>query len=156
LSQQIFLDTEFSDFEDPQLISIGLVTSTGDEFYAEVEFDLEACSDFVRRTVVPLLTQAENLSLAELKTSLSMWIEEVREPGPTLLCYDSEYDRKMLDSIFENDFPSGIVFRNLGACYVNRLKQYEYHVKNKQAEHHALHDARALKYAFRGWVRKVR
>ena len=156
MTQQIFLDTEFSGFKDPQLISIGLVTSTGEEFYAEVEFDLEVCSDFVRRTVVPLLTQTETLSLADLKTSLSTWIEEVREPGPTLLCYDSEYDRKMLDSIFENDYPSGVVLRNLGASYINKLKQYEYHVKNKQAEHHALHDARALKYAFQGRLRNVR
>ncbi len=156
MSQHIFIDTEFSGFKDPQLISIGLVTSTGEEFYAEVNFNLEECSDFVRQTVIPLLTRGEKVSLADLKTSLSAWIEEVRGEGPTLLCYDSEYDRKMLESIFESDFPNGVVLRNLGATYVNKLKQYEYYVKSKEAEHHALHDARALKYAFRGWVRKVR
>jgi hypothetical protein len=33
---KVFIDTEFTDFIDPYLISIGLVAATGDEFYAEV------------------------------------------------------------------------------------------------------------------------
>lgn len=33
----IFLDTEFTDFADLQLISIGLVADDGAEFYAEVD-----------------------------------------------------------------------------------------------------------------------
>jgi len=34
--QLIFIDTEFTNFSNPQLISIGLAASTGEEFYAEV------------------------------------------------------------------------------------------------------------------------
>jgi hypothetical protein len=156
MSQLFFVDTEFTGFKDPKLISIGVVAQTGEEFYAEVEHAVDECSDFVRATVLPLLNQNKIYSLAELKDALSSWIDTVRQDGPILICYDSEYDRTMLSQIFENDTPNGIVFRNLGASYVNKLKMYEWHVKNKQPEHHALHDARALKYAFRGWVRKVR
>lgn len=32
----VFIDTDFTDFLDPQLISIGLGAHSGDEFYAEL------------------------------------------------------------------------------------------------------------------------
>jgi len=156
ISQYLFVDTEFTGFEDPKLISIGIVAQSGEEFYAEVEHVVDECSDFVRATVLPLLNQNKVYSLTELKDTLSSWIDTVRQEGPILICFDSEYDRTMLNQIFENDTPNEIVFRNLGASHVNRLKTYEWHVNNKEPEHHAMHDARALKYAFRGWLRKVR
>lgn len=156
MTQQLFFDSEFTGFKNPKLISIGVVAQSGEEFYAEVEYPIDECSDFVRATVLPLLNQNKRYSLAELKEALCLWIETVRQDAPILICYDSEYDRAMLRQIFEKDTPNGLVFRNLGTNYVNKLRQYEWHVKHKQAEHHALHDARALKYAFRGWLRKVR
>jgi len=33
---KVFIDTEFTDFLDPQLISIGLVAQSGEKFYAEL------------------------------------------------------------------------------------------------------------------------
>ena len=156
MSQQVvFVDTEFTSFKNPKLISIGIVAQTGDEFYAEVEYPFDKCSDFVRASVLPLLNQNKTLSLVELKAALSAWIEKVRQEMPILICYDSEYDRQMLDQIFKQDTPNGVIFRNLGASYVNKIKMHKYYVKHKTPEHHALNDARALKYGFRGWVRKV-
>jgi hypothetical protein len=35
--------------------------------------------------------------------------------------------------------------------HINELLRYEFHVKNSLPEHHALHDALALRYAFREW-----
>ena len=154
--QPIFVDTEFTSFETPKLISIGLVTLTKEEFYAEVEYDLDSCSDFVRITVLPLLSEDKKCSLVELKVRLSKWIEKIKNLGPVLLHYDSEYDRLMLESIFENDFPNAVFLHRLGTSYINKIKQYEYHVKTKQVEHHALHDARALRYAFRAAERESR
>jgi len=40
MATKIFIDTEFTDFIDPQLISIGLVSEFGEEFYAEVPYEL--------------------------------------------------------------------------------------------------------------------
>lgn len=54
---QIYTDTEFTDFIDPMLISIGMVADSGEEFYAEVPFSDAACSAFVREAVIPLLNQ---------------------------------------------------------------------------------------------------
>lgn len=154
--QQIFVDTEFTNFEAPKLISIGLVAASGEEFYAEAEYDPYECSAFVLEYVLPLLTTKRKCSLDNIRDCLSSWIESVRTGGVIVICYDSEYDREMLGQIFRSRTPPFVLFRNLGLSYVNGLKRYEFHVKNKQAEHHALHDARALRYAFRGWLRKVR
>jgi hypothetical protein len=151
----LFTDTEFTCFKNPKLISIGIVASGGAEFYEEAEYQLEECSDFVRATVLPLLNK-KALSLNELRTVLLVWIESLRKGGPLLICCDSEYDREMLEQIFSDRRPQGVVLRKLGTSYVDKIKQYEFHLKYKQAKHHALHDARALKYSFRGWIRKVR
>ena len=157
MSEQIlFIDTEFTGFKDPKLISIGVAATSGEEFYAEVEYSISECSDFVRATVLPLLNRDKIWSLAELKGALGAWIEAVRRNAPIIICFDSDYDREMLYQIFGPDAPNGVVFRRLGASYINKLKMHDWHLKNKQVEHHALHDARALKYAFRGWIRKVR
>jgi hypothetical protein len=52
----VFLDTEFTDFVRPELISIALVAEDGREFYAErTDYRHDDCSDFVRETVLPLL-----------------------------------------------------------------------------------------------------
>lgn len=152
----LFLDTEFTGFKDPKLISIGIAGIGGEEFYAEVEYSLEECSDFVRSTVLPLLTQEKKLTLGELRSQLLEWIETVRASGPVLICFDSEYDRQMVEQIFKTKIPPLTVLRCLGARDINKLKMYEWYVKHNQVEHYALHDARALKYAFRGWLRNVR
>ncbi|WP_323139981.1 3'-5' exoribonuclease domain-containing protein [Massilia phyllosphaerae] len=149
MSQKIYIDTEFTGFSDPKLISIGLVAETGQEFYAEVKFDFDECSEFVRETVIPLLGQNEKFSLEELQPRLAAWIEKVRVPGPMMLCFDSDYDRKMLECVFKNDFPNGVVLQRIPVSFINQLRQYEFHILNKQPEHHALCDARALKYAIR-------
>jgi hypothetical protein len=151
----LFTDTEFTCFKNPKLISIGIVASSGAEFYEEAEYQLDECSDFVRATVLPLLNKRA-LSLKELQSVLIAWIDSLRNSGPIIICCESEYDREMLEQIFGDRMPQGVVLRNLGTSYVDKIKRYEFHVKYKQTEHHALHDARALKYSFRGWIKKVR
>lgn len=56
----LFLDTEFTDFKGPMLLSIGMVTLEGQQHYLELDLataDGEArvgvASDFVRREVLP-------------------------------------------------------------------------------------------------------
>jgi len=52
----VFLDTEFTDFVRPDLISLALVSEDGREFYAErTDYYTTRCSDFVKETVLPLL-----------------------------------------------------------------------------------------------------
>lgn len=55
---KVFLDTEFTDFKIPKLISIGLVTEDlSRSFYAELphNYTMDDCSYFVQECVIPLL-----------------------------------------------------------------------------------------------------
>ena len=59
----VFLDTEFTDFVRPDLISLALVSEDGREFYAErTDYRKDECSDFVRETVLPLLGRVPGAS----------------------------------------------------------------------------------------------
>ena len=80
----IFLDTEFTRLPDlqgylppPELISIGLVTEDGREFYAETT-DWRACdcSLFVKSDVLPLLT-GPRLSPVELRAGLLTFLSGI-------------------------------------------------------------------------------
>lgn len=57
MHQYIFIDTEFTDFINTELISLGAVTEDGtDEFYVEIsDTRVSPRSDFVRAVVDPLL-----------------------------------------------------------------------------------------------------
>ncbi|WP_312026604.1 hypothetical protein, partial [Ralstonia pseudosolanacearum] len=59
-----FVDTEFTDFIDCQLISVAIVGEDGREFYGErTDFELSACSEFVRAAVLPQLGQFPGRSM---------------------------------------------------------------------------------------------
>lgn len=80
MTQKIFLDTEFTDFIRPHLISIGMVADSGEEFYAEIPYPDSECSDFVRETVIPLLGRFPDAicSKENLSVRLRTWLELVR------------------------------------------------------------------------------
>ncbi|MGK5077391.1 hypothetical protein [Janthinobacterium sp. HLX7-2] len=149
--QLIFLDTEFTSFHDPELISIGLVAATGEEFYAEVPYSVESCSEFVRDIVLPLLG-ADPLaacSLEDLRIRLLNWLAIVKIDDDVCICCDSEFDEKLILRVFDFPLPSYVRLRLVGTRHINELLRYEFHLKNCLPEHHALNDARALRYAFR-------
>lgn len=147
--QLVFIDTEFTCFSDPQLISIGLAASTGEEFYAEVPYSFGSCSEFVREVVVPLLGKEVAYPYDELHSLLRNWFTVVKAAESITICYDSECDRTLFLQVFDNRPPHFIRFRDVGERNINELLRYEFHVKNNLPEHHALYDALALRYAFR-------
>jgi hypothetical protein len=149
-SQLIFLDTEFTNFEAPKLISIGLAASTGEEFYAEVPFPSTSSSPFVREVVVPLLNNdsCAYCRIDELHSRLRNWFIVVRASVEVVLCFDSQYDESLFRSIFDGYPPQFLKFRNVDR-HINEFLRHEFHVKNKLPEHHALNDAKAMRYAFR-------
>ena len=149
--QLVFIDTEFTCFSDPQLISIGLAASTGEEFYAEVPYAFGGCSEFVREVVVPLLGKDVVYPYDELHTHLRNWFTVVKATQTITICHDSEFDRTLFLQIFDNRPPHFIRFRDVSERHINELLRHEFHVKNNLPEHHALYDALALRYAFREW-----
>jgi len=149
-SQLVFLDTEFTSFKAPELISIGMAASTGEDFYAEVPFQAASASPFVRDIVIPLLSNDLEVSCTfdELHIRVRNWLTVVRTDNQIELCFDSHYDENLFRNIFDGYPPSFLNFRNVDRN-INELLRHDFHIKNRLPEHHALNDARAMRHAFR-------
>jgi hypothetical protein len=148
---RIFLDSEFTDFIEPHLISIGLAAESGEEFYAEVPFPKEACSSFVREVVLPLLGQVPYAICTpdDLRVRIITWMEIVRRSGEEVeICFDFQIDWDLFISALDNRLPSWCRSRQVGRN-INELLRYEFYKKHNLPEHHALYDALANRYAFR-------
>jgi hypothetical protein len=146
----IFLDTEFTEFLDPKLISLGMVADSGEEFYAEVPFLPAACSAFVREAVIPLLNQHPHAycQMEDLGTRITAWLDIVKRSGEDVeICFDYQTDWDLLVDALDN-LPPWCKPRSVGRN-INELLRYAFYKKSGLPEHHALHDARAARYAFR-------
>lgn len=152
----LFLDTEFTDFIDIDLISIGLVSEDGRAaFYAERnDYRQDAVSDFVREAVLPHLgQQPENTcSREELTRRLYEWLRGFS--GTVQIACDSTHDRDLLWDALQDGVPS-----NLDPTVLKLAWQAEERVFNEavckyydqpgRPRHHALQDAQALRL---GWL----
>ena len=77
---KIFFDCEFSSLNQySQLLSIGLVSENGDEFYAEVEYDPNKIHFWVKENVLPKLND-KKLTRNELKSKLNDYFAQFDEP----------------------------------------------------------------------------
>jgi len=147
---KIFIDTEFTSFENLQLISLGLASENGEEVYFEVEYDKARCSDFVRQNVLPLLSNDSTVRFdrATLPLKISEWLQIVKEKNQLIeLCHDDDIDWRMFEVIM-NGTPDWIIPRSV-FYELSPLLLEEYYAKNNLPKHHALYDARANAYAFR-------
>ena len=151
MSFNVFIDTEFTDFLDPQLISIGLVAQSGEEFYAELPYEVRECSEFVKAAVFPLLGYAPHaeMSQEDLYLEMTNWLRLVRpKDQEVFICYDYQTDWDLFYDVLDGRVPPWCR-RRLVADQISELLRYEFHWKNKLPEHHALNDAKANYYAFR-------
>jgi hypothetical protein len=150
----LFLDTEFTDFQDCELISVGLVSEDGHfEFYGErTDFNYDACSTFVRSKVWAHLGRypAAKVKQAELTVRLCTWFASL--PEAVTLAADSERDVTLLLRALGTG-PSPTIQSHVDlrpmletACVRAHLKAF--HTKDLP-RHHALYDAQALRSA---WV----
>jgi hypothetical protein len=151
MARKIFIDTEFTDFLDCHLISLGMVAETGEEFYVEVPYPDVACSAFVREAVIPLLGSIENAQcpFVELRHRILDWLSLIRHDGEIVeICFDFQTDWDLFNDAMDYRVPDWCCPR-LIARNINELLRYSFHKKNNLPEHHALYDARANRYAFR-------
>ena len=111
-----FLDTEFTDFKDSQLISLAIVGENGDEFYGELtDFERSACSDFVREIVMPQLGQFPNraMSTAQLRSELLAWLHRVPLKPKPILCFDYSGDIDLMCALIGGPLPRGWKHENV-------------------------------------------
>ena len=153
---RVYLDTEFTKFARPQLISLALVAESGQEFYGEsTDFVKVQCSDFVVENVLPLLQGGEAAaSLIDLRLKLVDWIATL--PSPAEIISDFDGDIELLLQLLRINAKATDRY-NIAALTVldgefvksesfdRALDDYFIYVDSRR--HHALVDARALIYA---------
>lgn len=152
----LFLDTEFTDFIDIKLISIGLVSEDGGAtFYAERnDYRQDAVSDFVREAVLPHLGQQpeDSCSREELTRRLYDWLRGFS--GTVQIACDSSHDRDLLWDALDDGLPPNLESTVLKLAWQSEDRVFseavfKYHAQSGQTRHHALHDAHALRV---GWL----
>jgi hypothetical protein len=145
---RVFVDTEFTDFLDCELISIALVAEDGREFYGELsDFDTSICSAFVREAVLPQLGQRLECVFRrdDLRKALHVWLETFTQEVERWLCFDYGGDWELMCDLLEGP-PAG-----WQACHVGEFidpVRLEAYYRLHHGRHHALIDARAHRYAF--------
>ena len=156
----VFLDTEFTKFNRPDLISIALVSEDGREFYAErTDYYPEDCNDFVKETVLPLLGRVPDAACTrpELTNRVREWFKQLPEPATVIFDYD--WDWKLLAVAMlgrPHSKPPGNFAKQLYLdSYAISHPAFEAALNAVYSPdwppHHALADARALMAGYRAW-----
>ena len=140
---RVFIDTEFTNLQDRELISLALVAENGAEFYGESsDFDRSRCSEFVRETVLPQLGSPAGraMPLAQLRAAVAGWLRRIPVRDRLTLCYDNDVDLRLLESLI-GPLPKGWQAENIWT----RLNSagLEAFFAEHGHQHHALWDARA-------------
>lgn len=165
----VFFDTEFTKFrtinDEPKLISIGLVAEDGREFYAELldTWDISDCSQFVISVVLELLDNKEYIKEADLAVKLKEWIESLGEGEVVLRCDAPAYDWPFVADLFNfYGWPANLR-RKCGTMYFEddrQIHRYQsalssFWKDNQSRMHHALVDARAMRFAWKYAVHRI-
>jgi hypothetical protein len=146
-----WIDTEFHERPNTiELISIALVADDGREYYAHsADYDAEAAHnhDFLRKEVLPHLTQKPRVPLSTIRAQLIEFLDPVTYSKPEFWGYYCAYDWVVFCWIFGPmvDLPKGF------PMYCNDIKQLANAKGNPKmprfegTAHDALDDARRQK-----------
>lgn len=156
----VFLDTEFTDFAQHDLISLALVAEDGCEFYAErTDYYTTRCSEFVQETVLPLLGRVPDAACtqSELTNRVREWFKQLPEPATVI--FDYEWDWRLLAVAMlgrpHNKPPGDFATPRYLDSYAITHPVFERALNNTYTQdwppHHALADARALRAGYRAW-----
>lgn len=168
MTTTIFFDMEFTDVQDMAkagLISIGLISEReGREFYAELTdtWGEAMCSRFVIDTVLPLLEGGTHQMRVEtLAVQLKVWIESFSDE--VVLKSDApNADWPFLVKIFDHHGWPENLRRKCGFVYFEHPRsqsRYEaglaaYWKDHGSRQHHALEDARSMRFAWKLAIRR--
>ncbi|BEV72629.1 hypothetical protein THUN1379_21110 [Paludibacterium sp. THUN1379] len=153
----VFLDTEFTAFHNPDLISIALVSEHGHEFYAErTDFRREDCTDFVLQTVLPLLGRIPGAActLIELSDRLRRWFDGLPEPATVVFDFQTDWDLLLRALVLRvgDVAPKNLKDKLLISPDIENspffAEAYLLALNSGLPEHHALGDARALRNVY--------
>ncbi|MFC5429462.1 hypothetical protein ACFPTO_11720 [Paraburkholderia denitrificans] len=144
-----FVDTEFTNFDVYQLISIAIVVENGSEFYGEVtDFDRSVCSNFAHSVVLPKLGRFPDraMSFLQLRNALRTSLDGLPLTPAPILCFDFEGDLKLVEHLLGTSLPAGWETLDIYS-QIDSLDTERYFMEYDADDHHALNDARANRYA---------
>lgn len=156
----VFLDTEFTDFKDCELISIGLVSEDGGwQFYAErSDFLLARCSDWALQHILPMLASspASSMTRNQLSRALLAWFASLPEPATVL--HDHATDWCLLAEALLNHGERRMPEQLVATRNIAELKQtppfaatMQGYFSGGRPRHHALTEAQALRAGWLAW-----
>jgi hypothetical protein len=156
----VFLDTEFTSFLNSDLISLGLVTEQGEEFYGERnDYLYEDCTNFVRETVQPLLGRVDGARCSQpvLCHRLRAWFDALPELATIVFDYQTDWDlliEAMRDPM-QDSVPANLADKLLLSTSIENepifQEAYNSVFDEHWPPHHSLADARALRAGYLAW-----
>ena len=174
---RVHIDTEFTDFINCDLLSIGMVAQNGQQFYGENAEHIKSwASDWVKENIYPMLDFATfGKTRTELSVSAWEWLNDLPCVS-VIITYDYKTDMTLLNDLFGGDKHPKItadenLYNNIyydvdqmvlamggsSATYdsiveevknVFETKFFEYLQTHNLQQHNALADARANKFAY--------
>lgn len=153
----LFLDTEYTDALDCELISIGMVSEDGQhELYLEIQdFDRAKCNSFVQSAVWAHLGQFPQSVVRKdaIKAKLVDWFSTL--PRNVTIACDSFSDWELLLDAMEGERPENLVGRyDLRALIDTTVFNHaatRFH-NSQRPWHHALFDAQAHRAGWLAWA----
>ena len=149
---KLFLDTEFTDFTHPELLSIGLVDELGNHFYGENYYEKQL-NRFVTEHVVSQWGKIPNslyLDNEMLARHLVKWLSDYTEPLD--ICYDYHTDADLFEYLIRDSVQvtySNISYLNGTEYQLAAIKEWARIEKEMGiVRHHALADAYALRATY--------
>lgn len=178
---RVHIDTEFTDFVNRDLISIGAAADNGEYFYGQNADYIKAwASDWVKQNVLPYCEADKWMKRASLSAALWTWIEGL-DCDFVIICADYDGDYELLFDLFgQEKHPKMIEWQNIhhviyktvdtqtmsdgtGQDYhriVEAVKKcffeefMNYFFETKEIQHHAGSDAKANRRAWNAVVRE--
>lgn len=163
---KVFFDTEFTGLhQGTTLMSIGLVTENGEEFYRELtDYDESQVDSWLYTNVVSnfIGLPALQCDMSLLKDELTEWLEEVSKGSQIEMISDCmAYDWVLFNQIFGHAFniPKCVNYIPTDICTMFRergidpdINREEFVADNhkvvKGKKHNALHDAKVIKTCY--------
>ncbi|MHC8339309.1 hypothetical protein [Pseudomonas sp. HLT2-19-2] len=148
---KLFLDCEFTELSrNSKLISLALVSETGDEFYVELTdtYQVADCSAFVIQNVLPQLDLPRHgMSLVKAQAALWVFLDNIE--GPLEICTDApdwDWDFFCELAYVDHRWPGHVANRPTNLIHLFRHFEGDDlgDVNLPELSHHALLDARIL------------
>lgn len=170
---KIFFDIEFTGLhQNTTLVSIGLVSETGETFYAELyDYDVTQVDGWIQKNVIDKLILGPNdidLSLNEVRTYgnseqiaqwLQAWLSQYEQVEMWSDCLS--YDWMLFCQLFGHAFniPKNVYYIPFDICTLFKIKYIdpdinreefvkEIFIDNTMSKHNALHDAFVVKACY--------